>query len=487
MEKHIIHKVYLELTTSSVVEAQKLKDSIGGFLNSEVFPLLEKQIDTIDNDTSAYAIQLDQVHVEITEKEIRLNDNLKYTLVKKIEEEAQKVIKTIDDEQKQAASFEKKGKRLYKNEHELETFIHFLKTGTNPWWSNASITKLLAPKKFKELLATRDFTQKITRVLRNKRVRDRVMNQLTKESVKALCIAIAAESSILPQIDDVIIQQIKKRPVVQQQEIWREVLFAIGYQETVDIVALIANVKDKATPTKDAEKKKQQDVAIAQKAKRQQLEEEIKNTKNTEKTDQIAQELAAIDAEIAIEREKAIKEKLKGQEYQEIESIPETAIQYTQNAGLVLVHPFLTHFFSHCGLLDENKQLMNPELCVHLLHYIATGKTKQAESDMAFEKFLCDIPLYKTINRDITITKKQKEQVHNLLNAVNENWGALKTSSHALLRNEFLQRLGKIEKNSSGITILMEGKTQDILLRKLSWGMGLIRLPWKKEFIYVNW
>ncbi len=484
MEKHIIHKVYLELTTSSVTEAQKLKDSIGGFLNSEVFPLLEKQIDAIDHDMSSYAIQLDQVHVEITEKEVRLNDNLKYTLVEKIEEEAQKVIKNIDDEQKQAASFEKKGKRLYKNEHELETFIHFLKTGTNPWWSNASITKLLAPKKFKELLVTRDFTKKVTRVLRDKRVRDRVINQLTRESVKALCMAIATENSTLVQIDDASVQKIKKRPVVQQQQIWKEVLFAIGYQETIDIIALIATIKDKATTTKAAEKKKQ-DIAIAQKEKRQQLEEEIKKTKSAEKTDQIAQELAALDAEI--EREKVTKEKLKEQASQEVESIPETANQYTQNAGLVLVHPFLIHFFSHCGLLDENKQLMNPELCVHLLHYIATGKTKQAESDMAFEKFLCDIPLYKTINRDITITKKQKEQVHNLLNAVNKNWGVLKTSSHALLRNEFLQRLGKIEKNSSGITILMEGKTQDILLRKLSWGMGLIRLPWKKEFIYVNW
>jgi len=90
---------------------------------------------------------------------------------------------------------------------------------------------------------------------------------------------------------------------------------------------------------------------------------------------------------------------------------------------------------------------------------------------MVFEKFLCNIPIHESINRNITITKKQKEQVTNLLNAVNENWGALQKSSHALVQNEFLQRLGKIEKNSNGTTIQIEHKTQDILLKKLSWGI----------------
>ena len=33
----------------------------------------------------------------------------------------------------------------------------------------------------------------------------------------------------------------------------------------------------------------------------------------------------------------------------------------------------------------------------------------------------------------------------------------------------------------------MERKTQDILLVKLSCGIGFIKLPWHEQYIYVNW
>lgn len=471
MGKHIIHKVYLELTTSSTTEAHKLKDTIGSFLSSEVFPLLEKQIDAIDDGMSQYAIRLDQVHVEITEKGIRLNDDLKYTIVKTVEEETQKAIQMIDEDQKSTEEVIKKKKLSYKSEHQLETFIHFLKTGTNPWWSTESITKLLTPKNFKKLLETPDFATKILRILRDENVRKRVLNQLTRASVKALCVTISEESDVL-DLKEETVQKISKRPVVQQQQIWKEILAAIAHQEPIDVITLIAIVKE--------------EVAL-QKITQKQLEKEQKNQtekQNSSKDEQLDQ--AAINREVieAIINPKSA-EKEKQSQLSESDKMIED--QYVQNAGLVLIHPFLQHFFGHCDLLDEKKQLKDQERCVHLLHYIATGKTKQAESDMLFEKFLCEVPINQTINRNITITKKQKEHVEKLLNAVNQNWGALQKGSHALLQNEYLQRMGKIEINSSGTNIEMERKAQDILLRKLSWGMGLIRLPWKKEFIYVNW
>ncbi|MEP0264726.1 contractile injection system tape measure protein [Dokdonia sp.] len=470
MKNHIIHNVYLELTTSSVAEAHELKDNIGSFLSTEVFPLLEKQIDAMDHGMSEYAIQLDKVHVEITEKGLRLNDDLKYTIVETIEEETQKAIKAIGDAQKHTEPL-KNGKLLRKNEHELETFIHFLKTGTNPWWSQESITKLLTPKSFERLRATRDFSRRMLRVLGDKKVRNRIINQLTREAIKELCVAMAKENDIL-EISDAIVQKIKKRPVIQQQHIWKEILAAIASQKPIAIETLIETAKNAIGTSKVAVTK------ISQ-------EKETKSDIDTRTPTLASKQPEEIEAKRLAKE--AVKEILKEEHYQQVEDSVEIVNQYTQNAGLVLIHPFLKHFFGHCDLLDENKQLKDPEKCAHLLHYIATGKTKQAESDMVFEKFLCNIPINQPINRQVIITKKHKEQAHNLLNAVNENWGALKKSSHALLRNEFLQRLGKIEKNSSGITIVMEHKTQDILLRKLSWGMGLIRLPWKKDFIYVNW
>ncbi|WP_299677204.1 contractile injection system tape measure protein [uncultured Dokdonia sp.] len=489
MEKHIIHKVYLDLTTSSIAEAHHLKENIGSFLNSEVLPLLEKQMDTIDDDMSSYAIRLDQVHVEITQNGTQLNNELKHTIVDTIKTETKEAIKTIGDAVKPTEEIIKKRKLFSKGAHQTETFIHFLKTGTNPWWSSESITKLMTPKNVKRLLETRGFITKIISIFRDHKVRNRALNQLTKASLKEICIAIVKESHTL-EITEVELQQISKRPVVQQQQIWKEVLKAITYQEPIDVITLITTVKEETSlhkrREKELQKEKNKQVGNKKEAKKQ--EKRIENTSDSlqDPSAQTAITKETIDALIHPES---------SQKQIEAATIPtETSDQaaviegeYVQNAGLVLIHPFLTHFFSHCNLLDEQKQLKDPEHCVHLLHYIATGKTKQAESDMVFEKFLCNIPIHESINRNRTITKKQKEQVTNLLNAVNENWGALKKSSHTLLQHEFLQRLGKIEKNSNGTTIQIEGKTHDILLKKLSWGLGLIRLPWKKEFMFVNW
>ncbi|GGG26277.1 hypothetical protein GCM10011344_28750 [Dokdonia pacifica] len=474
METHIIHKVYLELTTSSVSEAKKIKENIGSFLNTEVFPLLEKQMDAIDKEIPEYTIQLDQIHVEIAEKNIRLNDDLKYTLIERVETETKKELQTINDNHKTEDSIVRKRKLGNKNEHQLETFIHFLKTGTNPWWSNESITQLVLPKNFKKLLTTRDFIPKVVRVLRDEKVRSRFINQLTMASVKELCLAIAQKSEIL-NIKEAEVQKISKRPIQQQQGIWEVILTAIAHQEAVDVTAIIVAVKEAVDLSKHTQKQSQE------KTISRENQETANSTQDTDQTKQQTVDKKLIEALVNPKKEEVATRETSIKNEEVIEG------EYVQNAGLVLIHPFLKHFFSHCNLLDEDKQLKDPERCAHLLHYIATGRTKQAESDMVFEKFLCNIPINQSINRNITITKKQKEQVNTLLNAVNENWGALKKTSHALLQNEFLQRLGKIEKNSSGITIQIEKKTQDILLKKLSWGMGLIRLPWKKEFLYVNW
>lgn len=60
-------------------------------------------------------------------------------------------------------------------------------------------------------------------------------------------------------------------------------------------------------------------------------------------------------------------------------------------------------------------------------------------------------------------------------------------SSVELLQNEFFQRSGKLIVTDHDYTITIKQKIQDILLKKLGWGIGLVKLPWKEKFIFVNW
>jgi hypothetical protein len=162
---------------------------------------------------------------------------------------------------------------------------------------------------------------------------------------------------------------------------------------------------------------------------------------------------------------------------------------YLQNAGLVLIHPFLKSLFENCKLLNkEDNTINNPEVAAHLLHYIATGQEQDYENTMAFEKFLCNIPITQPIERNIVLSEEMKKEAATMLQAVLSNWDIMKKSSAELLQNEFLQRLGKLDINGDESPVItMERKTQDVLLDKLSWNLSIVKLAWKKRIIYVNW
>ncbi|WP_343696928.1 contractile injection system tape measure protein [Flavobacterium sp.] len=162
---------------------------------------------------------------------------------------------------------------------------------------------------------------------------------------------------------------------------------------------------------------------------------------------------------------------------------------YVQNAGLVLIHPFMKFLFENCKLLNkDDNTINNPEVAAHLLHYIATGQEQDYENTMAFEKFLCNIPIAQPIERNIVLSEEMKKEAAAMLQAVLSNWDIMKTSSAELLQNEFLQRPGKLNVNGDeSPVILIERKTQDVLLDKLSWNLSIVKLAWKKRIIYVNW
>lgn len=172
------------------------------------------------------------------------------------------------------------------------------------------------------------------------------------------------------------------------------------------------------------------------------------------------------------------------------EEIAHNAISelYVDNAGLVLIHPFLKSLFENCKLLNKDNTINNPETAAHLLHYTATGKEQDYENAMVFEKFLCNIPINEPIERNIVLSEEMKKEAAAMLEAVLSNWDVMKTSSAELLQNEFLQRPGKLNSNGDESPVItMERKTQDVLLDKLSWNLSIIKLAWRKRIIYVNW
>ena len=169
------------------------------------------------------------------------------------------------------------------------------------------------------------------------------------------------------------------------------------------------------------------------------------------------------------------------------EIIENAGTYYVPNAGLIILHPYLKHFLKNCDLLDDTNTIKNPAMAVHALHYLATKKELQSENNMVFEKFLCGIPIQKPIQRHIQLSDVLKNQAEDLLQSIIKNWKALGNASTDLIRHEFLQREGKLSFKEANPKLVIERKTQDILVDKLPWGIGICKLPWLDQMIFTNW
>jgi hypothetical protein len=160
---------------------------------------------------------------------------------------------------------------------------------------------------------------------------------------------------------------------------------------------------------------------------------------------------------------------------------------YLSHAGLILVYPFIKELFKSCGLLSSSGDISHLNEAVHLLHYVATKNLNPAEYEVTLEKLLCGIPLQTPIEREVILKDSQILEAEEMLKAVSENWPAVKNSSPDALRNTFLIRDGKLEIINFDKRLIVQRKTEDILIDKIPWSISIVKTPWMKEFLTVEW
>ena len=160
---------------------------------------------------------------------------------------------------------------------------------------------------------------------------------------------------------------------------------------------------------------------------------------------------------------------------------------YIDNAGLVLLHPFLPQLFSSLGIAVDDR-LIRPERALCLLHYLATGQTVAPEYALVLPKILCHVSLDWPVESDVELTTAEQEEAVALLESVIHHWEALRNTSPDGLRGTFLLRSGKVLMREDGDWVLqVEANTADILLDQLPWGISMIKLPWMRTMLWVEW
>jgi len=172
----------------------------------------------------------------------------------------------------------------------------------------------------------------------------------------------------------------------------------------------------------------------------------------------------------------------------DLEILPEEGI-YIDNAGLIILWPFLKPYFKRFDLLDKEK-FKTPEAkerAILLLEYAVSGRQTFPEFKLALNKILCGWPLHLPIYSHLEITEKEKSETNELINSAIEKWSAIGKVSIEGFRESFLHREGRLQISDSGWNLKVERKSIDLLLDRLPWVINMVRLPWMYKVLYVDW
>jgi hypothetical protein len=165
---------------------------------------------------------------------------------------------------------------------------------------------------------------------------------------------------------------------------------------------------------------------------------------------------------------------------------------YIENAGLVLLHPFLQPFFKNIHLTtnDQFADEYAAMKAVLLTQFVVYGSGVFEEHQLVLNKILCGYSLDEPIIRELEISEEEKKEATDLLHQVMQLWkknNVRVTVTRESLQHSFLQRQGKLVQKEKDWQLHIEQKPYDMVLSSLPWGIGIIKTPWMKGMLWVDW
>ena len=162
---------------------------------------------------------------------------------------------------------------------------------------------------------------------------------------------------------------------------------------------------------------------------------------------------------------------------------------YLNNAGLILLWPFLQRFFDRLGLLQE--QHFHDESAqqrgVGLLQYLVDANPSAPEYLLILNKILCGMEPDMVFDFGVPVTPDEAEECDRLLDAVIEHAAVFKNISITGFRQTFLQRRGSLSSRDGAWLLRIEREAYDIVLERLAWNLDWMKLPWMPLALQIEW
>jgi len=171
---------------------------------------------------------------------------------------------------------------------------------------------------------------------------------------------------------------------------------------------------------------------------------------------------------------------------------PDNEAIYIANAGLVLLANYAPRLFAMLGLTRDDVFIDTAaqQRAVHCLVYLSEGHTDSEEHEWVLNKLLCGLPIDEPVPPAPPLATLVPV-LDSLLPAVVAHWRAKGQTSPHGLRQTFLRRIGRLVEHETfeggHWRLKVQPNPFDVLLDRLPWSYGTIRLPWMKEVIHVEW
>jgi hypothetical protein len=162
---------------------------------------------------------------------------------------------------------------------------------------------------------------------------------------------------------------------------------------------------------------------------------------------------------------------------------------YIANAGLVILWPFLSHFFGSLGLLQENQFVADEarQRAVGLLQFLATGDPAFPEYQLPLNKILCGQEPDALFDFGPMLTDEEVHEGNDMLQATITQAPILRDMSIMGLRGTFLLRPGALRTRDDAWLLQVERETYDVVLDRFPWSWSWIKMPWMAAPLQVEW
>lgn len=505
---HLIHRQHIELTVERQTAAREVQETVHRLYWEAILPRIEALFSRLEK--AGITIRMDRLELDLgvlpTEA---LEPALLSRLEEKLTEELSAIIsqgapKGADAAILQALKTEEgqNGMRVINQSQEPWELLHFfLQTGLLPWWSGPAKGRIRPVEILEEQIKNDpgrmiDFLQHhsseqvarrlIAQFPRNQLrrllevqapVRARRSKQVWQDLQRVLPVFRDQEKSAITLQLDILLKEILLLQLKSQSD-W-------SYRQIAKyfIKGLVAGSGEKTTPRMHLLQQRAAEQLDIDHPLRSCLEEGRSSPAAPEDTQPTADQKQADrpEAEQGPPASQAAAPKQLQQALQE-------GI-YIDNAGLVLLAPFLPALFDNLGLTSEKAFISTGarEEALCLTHYLVTGSRELPEEKLMLNKLLCGWPPEAPVGAAPQISERALAEAGGLLQSVIRHWKALKRTSPDGLREGFLQREGRLQERAGHFHLLVDRKTQDILLGQIPWGFGTIKLPWMEYRLHVEW